>query len=70
MTWQLDLGPRATPYQGVSKGRGARLLVHASGVMTNDHLISYFRFQECITAEGKEENGTEDMPKKKKNQIM
>ncbi|KAK9032224.1 hypothetical protein V6N11_056499 [Hibiscus sabdariffa] len=38
--------------------------------ITNDHLISCFRFQECITAaaaaaQGKEENGIEDIPKEK-----
>ncbi|GMI95062.1 hypothetical protein like AT5G57970 [Hibiscus trionum] len=35
--------------------------------ITNDHLTSCFRFQECIAAaaEGKEENGIEDMPKEK-----
>ncbi|XVF35558.1 hypothetical protein REPUB_Repub18cG0156100 [Reevesia pubescens] len=31
--------------------------------ITNDHVTSCFRFQECITeAEGKEENGIKDMP--------
>ncbi|KAH1056648.1 hypothetical protein J1N35_034713 [Gossypium stocksii] len=36
--------------------------------ITNDHLTSCFRFQDCITAaEGKEENGIKDMPKEKKN---
>ena len=35
--------------------------------MTNDHLTSCFRFQECIpAAEGKEENGKKDMPEEKK----
>ncbi|KAB2077507.1 hypothetical protein ES319_A06G104900v1 [Gossypium barbadense] len=36
--------------------------------ITNDHLTSCFRFQDCITAaEGKEENGIKDMPEEKKN---
>ncbi|XVE97469.1 hypothetical protein REPUB_Repub03eG0022400 [Reevesia pubescens] len=35
--------------------------------ITNDHLASCFRFQECITAaEGKEEDGIKDMPEEKK----
>ena len=35
--------------------------------ITNDHLTSCFRFQECVTAaEGKEENGFKDMPEEKK----
>ncbi|KAE8701600.1 26S proteasome non-ATPase regulatory subunit 9-like [Hibiscus syriacus] len=35
--------------------------------ITNDHLASCFRFQECITAaEGKEENGIKDVPEEKK----
>ncbi|EOY29555.1 DNA glycosylase superfamily protein isoform 1 [Theobroma cacao] len=37
--------------------------------ITNDHLTSCFRFQECITAaEGKEENGIKDMPEEKKTE--
>ncbi|KAE8732591.1 26S proteasome non-ATPase regulatory subunit 9-like [Hibiscus syriacus] len=37
--------------------------------ITNDHLTSCFRFQECITAaEDKEENVIEDMPEEGKNQ--
>ncbi|XP_021277201.1 uncharacterized protein LOC110411392 [Herrania umbratica] len=35
--------------------------------ITNDHLTSCFRFQECITAaEGKDENGIKDMPEERK----
>ncbi|KAK8654872.1 hypothetical protein V6N13_107468 [Hibiscus sabdariffa] len=35
--------------------------------ITNDHLMSCFRFQECITAaEGKEENGIKDVHEEKK----
>ncbi|GKV03305.1 hypothetical protein SLEP1_g15631 [Rubroshorea leprosula] len=35
--------------------------------ITNDHLTSCFRFQDCITAaEGKEENGVKDKPEDKK----
>ncbi|GKU87203.1 hypothetical protein SLEP1_g1646 [Rubroshorea leprosula] len=40
--------------------------MQAAGI-TNDHLTSCFRFQECTTAEdGKEENGVKDRPKDKK----
>lgn len=35
--------------------------------LTNDHLISCFRFQECIdAAEGKQENGIKDKSDEKK----
>ncbi|GLU01351.1 hypothetical protein SLE2022_186630 [Rubroshorea leprosula] len=40
--------------------------MQAAGI-TNDHLTSCFRFQECMTAaDGKEENGVKDRPKDKK----
>ncbi|MBA0747718.1 hypothetical protein Gogos_004608 [Gossypium gossypioides] len=40
--------------------------MQVSGI-TNDHLTSCFRFQDCITAaEGKEENGIKDIPEEKK----
>ncbi|MBA0662034.1 hypothetical protein Goklo_006235 [Gossypium klotzschianum] len=46
--------------------------MQVSGI-TNDHLTSCFRFQDCITAaEGKEENGIKEIPeerKKKDNMI-
>ncbi|KAK8505367.1 hypothetical protein V6N12_067334 [Hibiscus sabdariffa] len=39
--------------------------------ITNDHLTSCFRFQDCInTAEGKEANGIKDMPKEEKTDNM
>ncbi|MBA0839133.1 hypothetical protein Goarm_004897 [Gossypium armourianum] len=41
--------------------------MQVSGI-TNDHLTSCFRFQDCITAaEGKEENGIKEIPEEKKN---
>lgn len=37
--------------------------------ITNDHLISCFRFQECLNAaEGKEENGIENEAEEKKTE--
>ncbi|XP_012449856.1 uncharacterized protein LOC105772910 [Gossypium raimondii] len=40
--------------------------MQVSGI-TNDHLTSCFRFQDCITAaEGKEENGIKEIPEEKK----
>ncbi|KAK8991681.1 hypothetical protein V6N11_062682 [Hibiscus sabdariffa] len=39
--------------------------------ITNDHLTSCFRFRDCINAaEGKEVNGTRDMPEEKKTDDM
>ncbi|KAL4297941.1 hypothetical protein GQ457_12G020360 [Hibiscus cannabinus] len=39
--------------------------------ITNDHLTSCFRFQDCVnTAEGKEANGVKDMPKEEKTDNM
>ncbi|KAB2024843.1 hypothetical protein ES319_D06G113300v1 [Gossypium barbadense] len=43
--------------------------MQVSGI-TNDHLTSCFRFQDCITAaEGKEENGIKEIPEEKKKKI-
>lgn len=37
--------------------------------ITNDHLVSCFRFQECLhAAEGKEENGTKEEAAEKKTE--